>query len=256
MYDMSMKHEPEKKQKEILEKVFTQTSLTTFELFRNFPVFTPRFNMARFLAHYEIFKKIVNLPGVIVDLGVNRGASTFSFAKFCEIFCPTDVRKVVYGFDTFEGFPTLSEEDGEQNSKDDVIKGGYFGGESIENDLKLANEAMNEDRHIKHINRIEFIKGDVINTIPKFIKKFGNGLRIALLNLDLDLYEPTKIALENFVPCMTKGGIIICDEYAIETFGGETKAVDEYFQKNFGKRPDIKKFTWHSNPSGFIEVLW
>jgi len=54
-----------------------------------------------------------------------------------------------------------------------------------------------------------------------------------------------------------RGGIIVLDEYAtLDIFGGESKAVDEYFQSHFGKKPEIKKFTWHSNPSGYIKVDW
>lgn len=254
MSDMSLRHEPEKKQRELLEKLCSQTELSDFEMFRNFPVFIPRFNMARFLAHYELFKRIYELPGVIVDLGVFRGASTFTWAKLCEIFCPTDVRKVVYGFDTFQGFPALSGEDGPVDERQDVKVGGYFGGTTIERDLNIAREAMNQDRHLKHVNRIEFIKGDVSSTIPEFVKSKGNGLRISLLNLDVDLYEPTKVALEHFAPLMVRGGVIILDEYAVDTFGGESKAVDEYFIKITGKKPLASKFSWHSNPSGFIMV--
>jgi hypothetical protein len=225
-------------------------------MFRNFAVFTPRFNLARFLAHYELFKKVVNVPGVIIDLGVFRGASTFTWAKLCEIFCPTDIRKTVFGFDTFEGFAKISVDDGPENPVEDVVPGGYFGGESIEADLALAQEAMNQDRHLSHKNRIEFIKGDVSETIPRFVAERGDGLRIALLNLDLDLYEPTRVALENFAPKMARGGVIIVDEYAVDTWGGETKAVDDYFLHHFGARPIVIKFPWHSNPTGFIEVTW
>lgn len=256
MSDMSERHEPERRQKEELDCLYELTGLSTFEMFRNFPVFTPRFNLARFLCHYELFKRVVDLPGVIIDLGVFRGASTFTWAKLCEIFCPTDVRKIVYGFDTFEGFPSLNVADGPEDRMQDVRIGGYFGGTTVERDLSMAQTAMNYDRHISHINRIEFIKGDVSETIPAFADDKGNGLRIALLNLDVDLYEPTKIALERFVPLMVRGGIIILDEYAVETFGGESKAVDEYFMSKFGKRAVIKKFPWHSNPSGYIEVDW
>ena len=256
MSDMSSRHQPERLQREILEKLFNATDLSVFEMFRNFPVFTPRFNLARFLAHYEIFKKIVCVPGVIVDLGVFRGASAFTWAKLCEIFCPTDAKKTVYGFDTFAGFPSLSPEDGPINELQDVRVGGYFGGQTVERDLLWAREAMDQDRHLKHVPRIQFIKGDVCETVPAFVKEKGNGLRVALLNLDLDLYEPTKVTLEHFVPLMTTGGIIIVDEYAVDTFGGESKAVDEYFQKIRDRRPDIRKFAWHSNPSGYIEVAW
>ncbi|MBI4742836.1 MAG: class I SAM-dependent methyltransferase [Betaproteobacteria bacterium] len=256
MSDMADRHAPEQKQRELLEQCYSRTELGTFELFRNFPVFTPRFNLARFLAHYELFKRIVDVPGAIIDLGVFRGASTFTWAKLCEIFCPTDIRKTVFGFDTFGGFPALSAEDGPENPVQDVVPGGYFGGASIEADLALAREAMNHDRHLRHKNRIEFVKGDVCRTIPQFVADKGDGLRIALLNLDLDLYEPTRVALERFVPKMARGGLIVVDEYAVDTFGGESKAVDEYFVQRFGKRPRVIKFPWHSNPTGFIEVDW
>lgn len=55
---------------------------------------------------------------------------------------------------------------------------------------------------------------------------------------------------------MTRGGIIILDEFAVETFEGETKAVYEYFMNRFGKKIEVKKFPWQSNPSGYIEVDW
>lgn len=256
MNDMSERHEPERLQREELEHLFEETCLSTFDMFRNFPVFAPRYNLARFISHYELFKKIINLPGAIIDLGVFRGASTFTWAKLCEIFCPTDIRKTVYGFDTFEGFPALSSEDGPEDRLQDVQVGGYFGGTTVERDLFIARSAMNHDRHLKHAERIKFIKGNVCETIPEFVKTKGNGLRIALLNLDVDLYEPTKAALHYFVPLMVRGGVIILDEYAVDTFGGESKAVDEYFIKTFGRKPLIKKFEWHSNPSGYIEVDW
>jgi len=251
---MSDRHQPELAHRQCLEQLYAKTGLGPFEQFRNFPVFTPRFNLARFLTHYELFKKIAELPGVIIDLGVYRGASTFTWAKLCEIFCPTDARKKVYGFDTFCGFPALRPEDGGDDPVQDRRKGGYCGGETVENDLALAQEAMNHDRHLRHVNRIELIKGDVVDTIPRFTADQGNGLRIALLNLDLDLYGPTKTALEHFVPLMTRGGVIVVDEYAVDTFGGESKAVDEYFLETTGKKPLVKKFPWHSNPSGFIEL--
>jgi len=256
MTDSSLLHEPERLQREALERLYASTDLSVFEMFRSFPVFTPRFNIARFLAHYEFFKKIVELPGVIIDLGVFRGASAFTWGKLCEIFCPTDIWKLVYGFDTFSGFPAVSIEDGPISAVHGRDVGGYFGGKSVERDLAIAQEAMNYDRHLRHIDRIRFVKGDVAESIPKFLEEKGNGLKVALLHLDLDLYGPTRVALEHFVPRMVRGGLIVLDEYASTTFGGESKAVDEYFLATLGRRPMIRKLPWHSNPSGYIEVDW
>jgi hypothetical protein len=256
MSDSSLRHEPERRQRETLEQLFETTGLSTFEMFRAFPVFTPRVTLARFLAHYELFKQIIEVPGAIVDIGVYRGASAFTWAKLCEIFCPTDVRKRVYGFDTFQGFTGLALQDGVENREQDVRPGGYAGGASIESDLLRAREAMNHDRHLKHVERVEFVKGDVARTVPDFVAQQGQGLRVALLNLDADLYEPTRVALEHFVPLLSPGAVIVLDEYAVPTFPGESHAVDEYFVQRLGRRPRIQKFPWHSNPSGFITVDW
>lgn len=256
MPDPSDHHEPERRQRERIEAVLRASPLQEFERFRAFPVYTPRLNLARFLAHYELFKQVVHVPGAIVDLGVYRGASTFTWAKLCEILCPTDVRKVVYAFDTFAGFPALTSEDGAPRPDRGACVGGYDGGAGIEEELRLAAAAMDEDRHLRHRPRVEFIAGDVCQTVPAFVAEKGAGLRLALLNLDVDLYAPTRAALDHFVPRMSPGGVIVLDEYAVDTFGGESKAVDEYFQERFGRRPLVRKFAWHSNPSGYITVDW
>ena len=52
-------------------------------------------------------------------------------------------------------------------------------------------------------------------------------LVVSLLYLDLDLFEPTKAAVEAFLPRMPKGAIIVFDQLNAETFPGETIAVDE-----------------------------
>ena len=256
MSDPADRHEPERLQRECLEELFAQSDLSVFEMFRNFPVFCPRYTIARFLAHYELFKKVIDLPGVILDLGVYRGASTFTWAKLCEIFCPTDVKKIVYAFDTFEGFPRISREDGERNDTLDLKPGGYASGENMLRDLELAQKAMNHDKFIRHLDRIRFIKGDVRETIPAFVNEKGTSLHIALLNLDVDLYQPTKAVLESLIPHMVRGGIIIVDEYAVDEFPGESKAIDEYFRNHFDRAPKAHKFSWHSNPSAYIEVDW
>lgn len=237
-----------------LEELYDSTELSVYDMFQNFSVFSTRRSVARFLTHYELFKKVYELPGSIVELGVYRGGGLFTWLKLIEIFCPTDILKKVYGFDTFEGFPSIAKEDGAEDEGLDRKVGGYFGGSSIENDLGLAYESYKQDKFIRDVERLELIKGDACETIPKFVEEKGYGFKISLLNLDLDLYNVTKVALEQFVPRMVKGGIIVLDEYAHETFGGETKAIDDYWMENFGKKPQINKFHWHTNPSGYIII--
>ena len=55
---------------------------------------------------------------------------------------------------------------------------------------------------------------------------------MSLLYLDFDLYEPTKVALENFIPLMPKGAIVVFDELDNPLWPGETKAMHEFCKEN------------------------
>jgi len=51
----------------------------------------------------------------------------------------------------------------------------------------------------------------------------------AFVHVDVDLYEPTKACLEYFVPRVSPGGVLICDDYGSLAFPGAVRAWDEYF---------------------------
>jgi hypothetical protein len=52
----------------------------------------------------------------------------------------------------------------------------------------------------------------------------------AVVHLDVDLYEPTRDALEFFWPRLATGGVIVSDEYGLATCPGVTRAFDEFFE--------------------------
>jgi predicted O-methyltransferase YrrM len=56
---------------------------------------------------------------------------------------------------------------------------------------------------------------------------------IALLHVDVDLYQSHRDCLERFEPLVAPGGVIAFDEYRNPTWPGATRAIDEYF----GDRP-------------------
>ena len=72
----------EKKRKQL----FAQNHFSNEDMLQNFPSFVRRINVTRFLAQYELFKMVQDLPGSIVELGVYKGSSLFAFANFLEIF--------------------------------------------------------------------------------------------------------------------------------------------------------------------------
>lgn len=199
-----------------------------------FPVVTPRHTLARFMAHYELFKLIKDAPGCIVDIGVGTGGSTWAFAAMLSTFNHKDSEKVVYGFDTFEGFPAVSPEDG----SDELVR---VGG------MRLMVPEIGAHAYAN----LMLYKGDICETVPKFVASKPH-LRVALLNLDVDLYAPTKAALECFEPLVVPGGVIILDEYYLREFPGEKKAVDDYYHLKYEHTPYVRCFPWHNNPSGYI----
>jgi len=170
-----------------------------------------------------MFKHILNVHGSIIECGVAYGSGLMSFATFSAIFEPVNHTRKVIGFDTFEGFPSLSEQD--KAGQDPNAKVGGMNVDSYNEILKCIN-VFDQNRFIGHINKVELVKGDLTKTAPEYLKN-NPHLVVALLYLDLDLYEPTKVAIQTFLPRMPKGAIIVFDELNHPDWPGETVAVLE-----------------------------
>jgi len=192
----------------------------------NFPKYVRRQNLTRFLALNEIFKRIIPVKGSIVECGVNRGFGVMTWAKLSAIYEPVNLMRKVYGFDTFSGFPSVAEKDTAHSTG--AIRTGDLAASSYEEILELS-AASDSTRFLGHVPKVELIKGDATKTIPEFVETHPH-LVVSLLYLDFDLYEPTKVALEHFVPRMPKGAIIAFDELDNALWPGETLAMLEAFK--------------------------
>jgi SAM-dependent methyltransferase len=216
----------------------------------HWPTYVKRILMTRFIAHYELFRKTIDLPGSIVELGVSRGVSFFAFHKFLEIFCPCDTSKKVYGFDSFEGLQDFSGEDGSAANElaSDKRTGGWSA-KNVEGEIFELCELFNSD-NILAKERSRLVKGRVQDSLPAFLRDTP-GLRINLLHFDLDLYEPTKFALEELWDLVVPGGVVVFDEYALPPWGGEATAFDEFCAKR-QIRVELKKFNWCLTPTAYL----
>lgn len=193
----------------------------------NFPKYVRRQNLTRFIALYEIFKLVLPVKGSIVECGVHHGFGLMTWAKLSAILEPVNLTRRIYGFDTFEGFPSIAAQD-RSAASEHVTVGDLFV-DSHDELLELA--AINDStRFLGHIPKVELIKGDASATIPKFIEKSPHVL-VSLLYLDFDLYEPTRVALEYFLPRMPKGAIVAFDELDNPLWPGETLAMLEVLDK-------------------------
>lgn len=206
---------------------------------RNSSLFVDRIQYSKIFAKYELFKKILNNPGSIIECGVKEGSGLMLFAKLSAIFEPYNFKRKIIGFDTFEGFPSVHNKDKSKLGKHKKLhQRGY--NKSNLSILENSIENFNIQRPLNHIPKVELVKGDAIKTIPKFIKK-NSHLLVSLLYLDFDLYKPTKIALKNFLPRMSKGSIIVFDELNDPKWRGETTALLETCKLNKIK---LEKFSF------------
>jgi len=214
--------------REALEDYFNNSPGSATEKLENFAKYVPRQNLARFLARYEIFKLIKDIQGSIVECGVLFGGGLMSFAKLSTILEPYNFQRRIIGFDTFTGFPSIDKADlkGKPERKSAHLKEHGFSAEGAYEDILKAIEIYDVSRFLNHFPKVQVVKGDFAVTAKQFLKDYPH-LVISCLYLDFDIYQPTKIALEQFLPRMPKGSVLVFDELNEEAFPGETIAVME-----------------------------
>ncbi|MDC0276873.1 TylF/MycF family methyltransferase [bacterium] len=231
---------------EQLVKCFESNPDGCSQKINNFPLYARRAALTRFLVLYELFKKVLNIKGSIIECGVFRGFGLMTWSKLSAILEPTNLTRRIYGFDSFEGFPSVSDEDKSQVEAE-VASGGLYAN-SHEELIELIG-INDSTRYLGHIGKTSLIKGDACETIPNFIEE-NNQILVSLLFLDFDLFEPTHLALEEFVPRMPKGSILAFDELDNPLWPGETMAMLKYYK---GSNPKIQRLEFDPYV-GYIEV--
>jgi hypothetical protein len=223
-------------------------NISNIDAVKHFPVLARRQLLKRFLAHVELFKKTLGVPGDVAELGVFRGLGLMTWANLLEVYCVGDRTKTVYGFDNWEGFTELSPEDGKDEVQVQKAVGG-FSPRQYYQELVDAIAIFDEDRFIPWKPRIKLEVGNIEQMVPKFCED-NPGIRFSLVHFDCDLYKPTKTALEALWPRIQRGGVVIFDEYGIPEWPGETKAVDVLLDKYSELR--LQTFDWTNAPAAFL----
>lgn len=192
----------------------------------------------KFITHLELFKLSSTIPGEIVELGIFKGNSFFRWIKFRELLEQTKSRKII-GFDVFGEFPETHFEN-DKCRREAFIKE-TNGGVGIS--FEEINNLLEEQQLSKNV---DIIKGDILKTLDIYLEK-NPHLKISLLHIDVDIYEPVKHILEKLYDRVSKGGIVILDDYG--TFSGTNKAVDNFFKGSVA----IKKLPFSHAISYFVK---
>jgi len=215
----------ELKHREDIYQLFRDCPIPEYEIMRNLGLFINRQTMSRYLFFHELYQQILSVHGVVMEFGVRWGQNLALLSNFRGIYEPYNYTRKVIGFDTFSGFPSVSDKDG----TDEIIKVGALQvAENYENYLDRLLTYHESESPLTHIKKYEIVKGDATVTLEKYLQDHPETI-IALAYIDLDLYEPTKKCLELMKNHLTKGSIIGFDELNYPQFPGETLALKEVF---------------------------
>lgn len=197
--------------------------------------------IGKLVAHAELYRMVLDVPGAIVECGIFKGASFLRFAAFRSLFEVAEARTLI-GFDTFGKFPPT-------NHVDDRKPLEKFT-EAAGNESIGREQLMGVLREKGCTTGVELVEGDICLTVPEFLGRHPE-LKIALLHLDVDIYEPSKVVMEQLFPRLCPGGVLVLDDYGI--FPGATKAVDDFLAaQNVAAR--LQRFPYSRAPAYLVKV--
>ena len=171
--------------------------------------------LAKIVGQYDVYRRIRDLPGDIVEAGVFKGASLIRLATFREVAESPYSRKIV-GFDAFGEFPRPTQS-GDAAYVDRFEQAAGSG---------IPREELVRALDLKGLRNIELVPGDIMQTVPAYAAEHPE-LRIALLHIDLDVHDPSLRVLESLWDRVVRNGVVMFDDYG--TVEGETRAVEEFF---------------------------
>lgn len=176
---------------------------------------------------------VVDQPvaGDFVECGVWRGGSVMAIAQRLRQRGQED--RSLWLYDTYEGMTPPTQEDVEATTgttaQQLLEKTAVADGNNVWCVADLHDVTANITSTGYPLSRVTFVKGDVAVTLLEQVPE-----SIALLRLDTDWYESTKVGLEVLYPRLAIGGVCILDDYG--HWQGARKAVDDYFGQQ-GFRP-------------------
>jgi hypothetical protein len=213
--------------KEGLLHLFDNCPIPRQELFAHLGLFINRWQLSRILFLEEMYKKILDVHGVIMEFGCRYGQNLALMESYRAMHEPYNLSRKIIGFDTFGGFQGTTGQDGTHSL---IHEGSYKteGDGNVSYDVYLEkilnyHETINPNNHHK---KFEIIKGDAGVALGEYLERHTETM-VAFAYFDMDIYKPTKECLSTLKKYLVKGAVIAFDELCMEQFPGETKAFME-----------------------------
>jgi hypothetical protein len=209
--------------RKVLLDLFARCPIPRHELLVNLGLYMRSSVLAKTLYINELYQKIINIPGAIMEFGVWWGTNLALFESLRAIYEPYNSARKVVGFDTFTGYSSIGPEDG---GCDLVAEGQYSTTQDYDEYLAEVLDYHQRENVMGHVKKYEIVKGDATQTIDDYLQAHPETI-IALAYFDMQLYEPTKKCLTAIRPHLTRGSVIAMDELNSSEFPGETIAFKE-----------------------------
>ena len=171
----------------------------------------------QFVQNLDIVDMASDIIGAIVECGTWRGGMLAAMLE-------KRSDSLAIGFDSFEGLPAAQAIDGEAAIawQADTTSPIYF------DNCSASVQEFTDTMLMTSLN-FDIVKGWFSETVPSFAKD-RSSLQIAILRLDGDWYDSTKVCLDNLYSMVVPGGIVIIDDYY--AWQGCKKATDEFLKEN------------------------
>lgn len=209
--------------RENLHRLFKERPMPEDQLMVNLALYMRSGSLAKLLFADELYKKIVPIPGVIMEFGIWWGQNLALFSNLRAVYEPYNYTRKVIGFDTFGGYESISEKDVESET---IKSGGYTVTDDYQPYLEQILQYHENENVMSHIKKHELVAGDATKTINKYLEDHPETI-ISLAFFDMALYEPTKACLQAIEPHLVKGSVIAMDEINAPDYPGETVALKE-----------------------------
>jgi len=224
---------------------FRKCPIPDDQLLSNLGLFLNSKNLSRILFMDYLYGRIIDVQGIIIEFGTRWGQNLALFSALRGIYEPFNRHRKIVGFDTFKGFPSISDSDG----KSDMMRSGQLAvPEDYVDYLTKVMEFQEKDSPLSHIKKFDLRVGDAVVEIDKYLEEYPETI-IALAYFDFDIYEPTRKCLEKIKPHLVKGSVLGFDELNDHDSPGETIALREVFGLN---NVTLKRYRYASRVSYFV----